>query len=63
MGRKKLDIKYIDSDSERKFRFKERIGGLIKKVHELGVLCGIKASLVVTDYNNNLVVYSNNNEI
>jgi hypothetical protein len=41
MGRKKLEISYIENYTNRKFTFKARIGGLVKKLHDLSVLCGV----------------------
>lgn len=63
MGRKKLNLKYIENYTSRKFTFKSRIGGVVKKLHDLSILCGIQASLVVTDHDGNLVTYSNNQDI
>lgn len=63
MGRKKIEISYMENEANRKATFKARIGGLVKKLHDLSVLCGIQATLVVTDTDSNLVTYSSSNEI
>lgn len=63
MGRKKISIEYISNKVNRKATFKARIGGLIKKLQDLTVLCGVQASLVVTDTDSNLVAYSNSQQI
>ena len=60
MGRKKFELKFIDSFVERKFKFKERIGGILRKIHELSVLCDLQFTLVMTDYNSDLLLFSNN---
>ena len=49
MGRKKIEIEYITDKLNRKSTFKARIGGLVKKLHDLAILCGLQASLVITD--------------
>ena len=61
MGRKKIEISYIDNLVNRRATFKSRIGGLVKKLHELTILCGSQATLIVTDCDKNLVNYSNSN--
>lgn len=63
MGRKKIEITYIDNKVNRKATFKARIGGLVKKLHDLTVLCGIQATLVTTDTDSNLVAFSSSNEM
>ncbi|XP_073290591.1 agamous-like MADS-box protein AGL80 [Primulina huaijiensis] len=47
MARNKLTLAYIDSDAERKASFKKRKKGLIKKVSEIKVLCGVEACVVI----------------
>lgn len=63
MGRKKIQIQYIEAEVKRRITFKARIGGLIKKLHDLSVLCGVQVSMVMTDPENNLVAYSNSQDI
>ncbi|XP_042455056.1 agamous-like MADS-box protein AGL80 [Zingiber officinale] len=47
MGRKKVKLAWITNDATRRFTFEERKKGLVKKVSELAMLCGIEACLVV----------------
>ena len=63
MGRKELDIKYVEDEKRRKITFKTRLGGLIKKLYDLTVLCKVNTSLVITDLEGNLITYSNSNLI
>ena len=63
MGRKKFELKFIDNLAERKSKFKERVGGILRKIHELSVLCGLDFKLVMTDYNSDFVLFYNNLEI
>ena len=63
MGRKKINIEYIENKVNRKATFKARIGGLVKKLHDLSILCGVQTTLVVTDTESNLVTFSNSNQI
>lgn len=59
MGRKKLDIKYLEDEKSRKTTFQTRVGGIVKKLYDLNQLCNIKVSLVLTDIDGNLITYSN----
>jgi hypothetical protein len=63
MGRKKIVIKLIENPVTRRATFKQRLNGLLTKLHDLGVLCGIKISFLCTDTDNNVVCYSNNQDI
>ncbi|KAK1312350.1 Agamous-like MADS-box protein AGL80 [Acorus calamus] len=47
MARKKVKLALIANDSARKATFNKRKKGLIKKVSELSVLCGVSACAVV----------------
>ncbi|VVA96621.1 unnamed protein product [Arabis nemorensis] len=47
MTRKRLKLAYIANDSLRKATFHKRKKGLIKKINELSVLCGIQACAVI----------------
>lgn len=63
MGRKRIDIKFIEDRKVRKSTFNTRIGGIIKKLYDLAILCGVKVSLVVTNTEDDIVAYSNSNSI
>ena len=59
MGRKKIEIKKIEHDAQRKITFEKRIVGLYKKAMELSVLCDINISVMVeTPHDNELQIYS-----
>lgn len=47
MARKKVKLAFITNDSARKASFKKRKKGLLKKVSELSILCGIEACAIV----------------
>lgn len=61
MGRKKFEIEFIEDESNRKSMFKNRIGGVLKKLHDLTVLCGLKTCLVFTDTESNIHTFTNTN--
>jgi hypothetical protein len=63
MGRKKIVVKFIENPVTRRATFKQRLNGLLKKLHDLGVLCGVNISFLSTDTDENVVCYSNNEEI
>jgi hypothetical protein len=60
MGRKSIKIEYIANKNHRASTYRTRALGLLKKTHELGVLCGVKVSLVFNSLNGDIVSYSNN---
>ncbi|CAL9219772.1 unnamed protein product [Arabidopsis halleri] len=64
MTRKKLNLSYIANDSMRKATFNKRKKGLVKKIHELSVLCGIEACAVIySPFNSNPEVWPSNPEV
>lgn len=63
MGRKKIEIKLIKNERLRKVRptaiqitYNKRKRGLLKKLVELSVICGIQAKLEMRDSFGNLIV-------
>ncbi|XP_027367581.1 agamous-like MADS-box protein AGL80 [Abrus precatorius] len=48
MTRKKVKLTYIINDMSRKATFKKRKKGIIKKVSELTILCGIEACAIIS---------------
>ena len=62
-GRSKIEIKYIEDDKKRQDTLYKRRRGIIKKVHELGVICGLKISLMATDFTNMCFTYSNDERV
>ena len=63
MGKKKIDIELIENYAQRKATFRMRLKGLLKKIQDLSVLTGAQTSFVITDVDQNLICYSNNNNI
>ena len=63
MGKKKIEIAFIDSLPSRRITFKTRLPGLLKKLQDISTLCGLQVSLAMTDCSDDIVCYSNNTEI
>ena len=49
MGRGKVEIKRIGNDASRRASFGKRSGGLLKKAHELAVLCDADLGVLVSN--------------
>jgi hypothetical protein len=49
MTRKKVKLAFIVDDSARKATYKKRKNGIIKKVSELTILCGIPACAIISN--------------
>ena len=49
MGRKKIKIREIENERQKSVTFTRRRSGLIKKAHELSVLCDCKVVLLMFD--------------
>jgi hypothetical protein len=47
MGRGKVELKRIDNRVSRQVTFSKRRQGLLKKAHELAVLCDVDVGVVV----------------
>ncbi|XP_043718022.1 MADS-box protein GGM13-like [Telopea speciosissima] len=47
MGRGKIEIKRIENTTNRQVTFSKRRGGLLKKAHELAVLCDAQLGLII----------------
>ncbi|KAJ2451780.1 hypothetical protein EV183_003376 [Coemansia sp. RSA 2336] len=58
MGRKKINITEIENSRQKTVTFARRRAGLIKKAHELSILCGVKVAVVIFDSKNASHVYS-----
>ncbi|KAK2453315.1 agamous MADS-box protein AGL62 [Trifolium repens] len=46
-GRKKIEIKKLDKDSNKQVTFSKRRQGLFRKASELCILCDVRASIIV----------------
>ena len=58
-GRCKTQLKYIKDEKKRADALYKRRKGLMKKAHELSVICGVKISVIGTDFNKICFSYSN----
>lgn len=58
MGRGKVEIKKIENTTSRQVTFSKRRGGLLKKAHELAVLCDAEVGLVVFSSTGKLFEYA-----
>ncbi|XP_042487851.1 MADS-box protein GGM13-like [Macadamia integrifolia] len=57
MGRGKIEIKRIENSTNRQVTFSKRRGGLMKKAHELAVLCDAHLGLIVFSTTGKLYEY------
>ncbi|CAM4889983.1 unnamed protein product [Rotaria socialis] len=58
MGRKKINITWINDDRTRQVTFTKRKFGLMKKAYELSVLCGCEIALMIFNNNGRLFQYA-----
>nr|AJP06274.1 DAL22 [Pinus tabuliformis] len=58
MGRGKIEIKRIENTTNRQVTFSKRRGGLLKKAHELSVLCDVELGLIIFSSTGKLFEYS-----
>lgn len=58
MGRGKIEIKKIENTTSRQVTFSKRRGGLLKKAHELAVLCDAEVALVIFSSTGKLFEYA-----
>ncbi|CAA2969657.1 MADS-box defh21 [Olea europaea subsp. europaea] len=58
MGRGKIEVKRIENKTSRQVTFSKRRTGLIKKTHELSVLCDAQIGLIVYSSKGKLFEYS-----
>ncbi|XP_039115052.1 MADS-box transcription factor 29-like [Dioscorea cayenensis subsp. rotundata] len=57
MGRGKIEIKRIENTTNRQVTFSKRRQGLLKKAHELAVLCDAQLGLVIFSHSGKLFEY------
>lgn len=57
MGRGKVEMKRIDNDASRGVTFSKLRAGLLKKAHELAVLCDAHLGVIVFSSNGKLFDY------
>ncbi|KAI3968206.1 hypothetical protein MKX01_018509 [Papaver californicum] len=58
MGRGKIEIKRIENSTNRQVTFSKRRGGLLKKAHELAVLCDAQLGLIIFSSSGKMFEYS-----
>uniref|UniRef100_A0A5B7BKX6 Putative transcription factor CAULIFLOWER A n=1 Tax=Davidia involucrata TaxID=16924 RepID=A0A5B7BKX6_DAVIN len=58
MGRGKVQLKRIENKINRQVTFSKRRGGLLKKAHEISVLCDAEVALIVFSNKGKLFEYS-----
>ncbi|GFP83157.1 mads-box protein defh21 [Phtheirospermum japonicum] len=57
MGRGKIEVKRIENNTSRQVTFLKRRAGLMKKTHELSVLCDAQIGLIVFSNKGKLTEY------
>lgn len=62
MGRKKIRIESIENERQKMVTFSRRRAGLIKKAHELAVLCDCKIALLIFDRADNCHLFSSDQQ-
>ncbi|GLJ43155.1 hypothetical protein SUGI_0895780 [Cryptomeria japonica] len=60
MGRGKVQLKRIENSINRQVTFSKRRGGLLKKAHELSVLCEAEVALIIFSSRGKLFEYGSN---
>lgn len=58
MGRGKIEIRRIENSTNRQVTFSKRRGGLLKKAHELAVLCDAQLGLIIFSSSGKMFEYS-----
>lgn len=58
MGRGKVEVKRIENKTSRQVTFSKRRAGLLKKTHELSVLCDAQIGLIIFSTKGKLFEYS-----
>ncbi|KMT18771.1 hypothetical protein BVRB_2g028880 isoform B [Beta vulgaris subsp. vulgaris] len=59
MGRGKIEIKKIENANSRQVTFSKRRSGLLKKAHELSVLCDAEVAVIIFSSTGRLFEFSN----
>lgn len=58
MGKGAIEIKLVGKESSRRNMYKKRIQGLMKKVHDLSILCNARIALIAINEENELFPYT-----
>ncbi|KAK1279970.1 MADS-box transcription factor 29 [Acorus gramineus] len=59
MGRGKIQIRRIENATNRQVTFSKRRGGLLKKAHELAILCDVQLGLIIFSSTGMMFEYCN----
>ena len=62
-GKSKIEIEYIQDDRKRSDTLYKRRKGLVKKAHELSVICGLKISIFCTDFDKTSFSFCNDERL
>ncbi|QHO43880.1 uncharacterized protein DS421_5g166480 [Arachis hypogaea] len=62
MVRGKIEMKRIENATSRQVTFSKRRSGLLKKAHELSVLCDAQIALIIFSQSGRLFEYSSTSE-
>lgn len=64
MGRRKVTHELISEKSTRRVTFRKRKEGILKKINELTILCGLRAcAIIYSDYKDGPEVWPNRREV
>lgn len=64
MGRRKVTHQFISDNSTRRVTFRKRKDGLLKKLKELTILCGLPAcAIIYSEYKEGPELWPNRNEV
>ncbi|KAF9591585.1 hypothetical protein IFM89_004639 [Coptis chinensis] len=63
MGRGRVQLKRIENKINRQVTFSKRRSGLLKKAHEISVLCDADVALIVFSVKGKLSEYSTNDSM
>lgn len=64
MGRRKVTHQLISDKSTRRVTFRKRKEGILKKINELTILCGLRAcAIIYSDYKDGPEVWPNRREV
>jgi MADS-box transcription factor len=58
MGRGRVQLKRIENKINRQVTFSKRRGGLLKKAHEISVLCDAEVAVIVFSHKGKLFEYA-----
>jgi len=58
MGKKAIPVAHLENEQNRRNTFKKRIIGLMKKVHDLSILCNVRAAVIIVDEKNEIWPYT-----